>query len=165
MDVGTQLRLCESPLDIAEAMQARILALPSESSQSDGWPDAPSTGPGRAWIFTSATLGSDEQLTWFTERAGLQDAQILRVASPFHYPSQAALYVPGHLPPPKADPSHSRVLAQWVGGCCRDTGRAHALNDHHAQGLARHGRCAQGAFAACGARWRCWSRESGPSGG
>src|SRR6218665_3531108 len=46
-------------------------------------PENPAAGPGRAWIFTSATLGEDEQLSWFTQRAGLQDAEILRVASPF----------------------------------------------------------------------------------
>ncbi|WP_298213604.1 ATP-dependent DNA helicase [Acidovorax sp.] len=116
VDVGTQLRMIESPLDIAEAMRTRLLVSSAESSQEgdDGWPDAPPTGPGRAWIFTSATLGDDERLTWFTERAGLQDAEILRVASPFDYPTQAALYVPRHLPSP-ADPSHSRMLAQWVG--------------------------------------------------
>ena len=150
VDVGTQLRLCESPLDIAEAMQARILALPSESSQSDGWPDAPSTGPGRAWIFTSATLGSDEQLTWFTERAGLQDAQILRVASPFHYPSQAALYVPGHLPPP-ADPSHSRVLAQWVGDAAETLGGRTLVLTTTLKALHAMADVLKARFAACGA--------------
>ena len=114
VDVGPQLRLTESPLDIAEAMRTRLLATPAEPVGDDGWPGEPAAGPGRAWVFTSATLGDDEQLSWFTERAGLQDAQILRVASPFDYGAQAALYVPRHLPSP-VDPSHSKALARWVG--------------------------------------------------
>ena len=113
LDVGSQLRLVESPLDIAEAMRTRLMAAPPQAVGEDGWPQAPAAGPGRSWIFTSATLGDDEKLSWFTERAGLQDAKILRVASPFDYASQAALYVPQHLPPP-VDPSHSGALAQWI---------------------------------------------------
>lgn len=114
LDVGAQLRLIESPLDIAQAMRARVLAAPSVAAEEDGWPEESSGGPGRAWIFTSATLGTDERLTWFTEPAGLEDAQVLRVESPFDYALQAALHVPRHLPSP-SDPSHSRQLADWVG--------------------------------------------------
>lgn len=121
VDVGPQLRLTESPLDIAEAMRTRLLATPAEPVGDDGWPGEPAAGPGRAWVFTSATLGDDEQLSWFTERAGLQDAQILRVASPFDYGAQAALYVPRHLPSP-ADPSHSKALARWVGEAAAQLG-------------------------------------------
>lgn len=113
LDVGTQLRLIESPLDIADAMRTRILASPAETSQGDAWPEDTSASAGRAWIFTSATLGDDEALTWFTERTGLQDARTLRVASPFDYARQAALYVPRQLPSP-VDPSHSRAVADWV---------------------------------------------------
>jgi ATP-dependent DNA helicase DinG len=102
-------------------MRTRLLAAPAESADSDGWPDEPAAAPGRAWIFTSATLGDDERLTWFTERAGLQDAEILRVASPFDYAAQAALYVPRHLPSP-ADPTHSGALAQWVGDATAQLG-------------------------------------------
>lgn len=121
VDVGPQLRLTESPLDIAEAMRTRLLATPAEPVGDDGWPGEPAAGPGRAWVFTSATLGDDEQLSWFTERAGLQDAQILRVASPFDYGAQAALYVPRHLPSP-ADSSHSTALARWVGEAAAQLG-------------------------------------------
>lgn len=121
VDVGAQLRLIESPLDIAEAMRTRLLAAPAAAQEADGWPAEHAAGPGRAWVFTSATLGDDEALTWFTERAGLQDARILRVASPFDYAAQAALYVPRHLPMP-ADPAHSTALAQWVGAAAEQLG-------------------------------------------
>lgn len=117
LDVGTQLRLVESPLDIADAMHTRLLAaqeaprLPAAEKVAAA---AIAEAPPRAWIFTSATLGDDPQLRWFTEPCGLESADILRVPSPFDYAVQAALYVPGHLPKP-ADPGHSVQLARWVG--------------------------------------------------
>ena len=102
VDAGTQLRLVESPLDIAEAVQARLL----KTGQ-----DPAGEGSRRAWIFTSATLGDDPRLRWFTEPCGLHEAEVLRVASPFDYPTQAALYLPHGLPRP-SDPGHSDAVAR-----------------------------------------------------
>lgn len=99
VDAGTQLRLVESPLDIAEAVQTRLLARNQEE------------GSQRSWIFTSATLGDDERLSWFTEPCGLSQAQVRKVGSPFDYASQAAVYVPRTVPRPN-DPGHSAAVAQ-----------------------------------------------------
>jgi ATP-dependent DNA helicase DinG len=104
LDVATHLRLVESPLDIAEAVQRKMLKTGEPQEEDE---DAPR----RAWVFTSATLGDDARLSWFTEPCGLQEAQVLRVASPFDYPSQAALYVPRQLPRPN-DPAHSGAVAR-----------------------------------------------------
>lgn len=101
LDVGTQLSLVESPLDIAETVRTRLLA-----------PSGEEGGP-RSWIFTSATLGHDAQLRWFTESCGLGDAEILKVESPFDYAAQAGVYVPRHLPKP-SDPGHSAQVADFV---------------------------------------------------
>ena len=101
LDVGTHLRLIESPLDIAEAVRTRVL--------KKGAADPEDTG--RAWIFTSATLGDDPKLRWFTEPCGLTDARVLRVESPFDYANQAALYVPRAFPKPN-DPAHGIRVAQ-----------------------------------------------------
>ncbi|MDB5730509.1 MAG: helicase c2, partial [Variovorax sp.] len=101
VDVGTQLRLVESPLDIAHAMRTRVLKSAAVTPEDSG----------RAWIFTSATLGDDARLRWFTEPCGLQEAQVLRVESPFDYARQAALYVPATLPKPN-DPAHSAEVAR-----------------------------------------------------
>jgi len=99
-----QARLVESPLDIREML--------TEQRGSGS----------RAWIFTSATLGDDDRLTWFTESTGLEDAVTLRVSSPFDYPRHARLWVPASFPRPN-DPGHSTAvgtlaasLAQAVGG-------------------------------------------------
>jgi ATP-dependent DNA helicase DinG len=67
----------------------------------------------RSWIFTSATLGDDDRLSWFTEPCGLADADVLRVGSPFDYAAQAAVYVPRELPRPN-DPGHSSAVAKLV---------------------------------------------------
>lgn len=103
VDVGTQLRLVESPLNISKAVQTKMLGEVGGSSKT--------------WVFTSATLGDDDKLGWFTEPCGLGEAKILRVGSPFNYETQAALYVPQGLPKP-GDPSHSEKLARaaavWV---------------------------------------------------
>lgn len=103
VDVATHLRLVESPLDIAEAVQRKLLKTGQDEPEGEG--------PRKAWIFTSATLGDDARLTWFTEPCGLAEAEVLRVASPFDYPAQAALYVPRHLPRPN-DPGHSGAVAR-----------------------------------------------------
>jgi ATP-dependent DNA helicase DinG len=104
VDVGSQLRLVESPLDIAEAMRSRVLGRQIDAAEDAG-------GTGRSWIFTSATLGDDARLRWFTEPCGLDDAEVLRVQSPFDYARQASLYVPRDFPKPN-DPSHGERVAR-----------------------------------------------------
>jgi len=115
IDVGTQLRLVQSPLDIAKAVREKLLR--------EGDQDASS----RAWIFTSATLGDDERLSWFTEPCGLGNAEVLRVGSPFDYATQAAVYVPRELPKPN-DPAHSIQVARLAAeGAVRLSGRTMVL--------------------------------------
>ena len=109
VELGGGLRLVESPLDIAEAMRTRLLATVQEAVDEDGWPALPQ-GPSRAWVFTSATLGHDAELSWFVKRCGLEGARILRVESPFDYGAQAGLFVPQDFPSP-ADPAHGSAVA------------------------------------------------------
>ena len=111
VDVGAQLRLIESPLDIADAMRKRVLKIGEAGDEEGEEGGAPQEDSGRAWIFTSATLGDEPTLRWFTEPCGLGDAQVLRVQSPFDYAAQAALYVPRVFPKPN-DPSHSLQVAK-----------------------------------------------------
>ncbi|MBC7681370.1 MAG: ATP-dependent DNA helicase [Ferruginibacter sp.] len=108
LEVGLQLRLTESPLDIANAVQTRLLA-PTVGARA------------KSWVFTSATLGDDARLGWFTERCGLQDATCLRVESPFDYATQASLYVPRHLPKP-SDQSHSAQVSAFAAAAARQLG-------------------------------------------
>lgn len=99
----TQARLMESPLDIREAMQQQIAGAP------------------RAWIFTSATLGAEPTLKWFTRSAGLEDCRTLQVGSPFDYPAHARLYVPSRFPRPN-EPGHPLAVARLAARCVRALG-------------------------------------------
>jgi ATP-dependent DNA helicase DinG len=101
VDAGAQLRLVESPLDIAEAVRTRVLRSDSADPEAEG----------RAWIFTSATLGDDPKLRWFTEPCGLEAAEVLRVQSPFDYARQAALYVPRSFAKP-GEAAHGQQVAR-----------------------------------------------------
>jgi ATP-dependent DNA helicase DinG len=107
LDVGTQLRLVESPLDISSAVKSKVLGGAGEGEKS--------------WIFTSATLGDDDKLSWFTQPCGLADAKVLRIGSPFDYARQAALYIPEDFPKP-ADPSHSAKVAESAATWSRQLG-------------------------------------------
>ncbi len=67
--------------------------------------------PIKSWIFTSATLGHDASLSWFTQPCGLESAQVLQVKSPFDYPKQAVLFVPkGMVLPSHAD--HGKEVSE-----------------------------------------------------
>ena len=131
-DASNHLRLVESPLDIAQAVRERMLgeAVPvsvtaagveTEPPRSDAAPMPVAAGRGRAWVFTSATLGEDDRLTWFIEPCGLTDARVLRVASPFDYPSQASVYVPPAMPRP-GDEAHALAVADLAANAARRLG-------------------------------------------
>ncbi len=107
VEVGAQLRLVESPLDIADAVKIKLLGASGNASKT--------------WIFTSATLGTDEKLSWFTQACGLSDARILRIGSPFDYSRQAALYIPQDFPKP-SDVSHPLKVAAAAADWCRQIG-------------------------------------------
>lgn len=107
LDVGTQLRLVESPLDIAQAIQAKVFTDDKAAAKS--------------WVFTSATLGDDAQLSWFTQPCGLTGAEVLQVGSPFDYARQAALYIPRNFPKP-GDPAHTAAVAASAADWARQLG-------------------------------------------
>ena len=136
-EVSAQLRLIESPLDIAQSFSALtrpVSAAPAIDASHVNEPDSlealmagdprhnasdrASSGAlvglgQRAWIFTSATLGDEPSLRWFTEPCGLSSAEVMQVSSPFDYARQAALYVPTHLPRP-GDADHAAQVARLV---------------------------------------------------
>lgn len=125
LEVGSQLRLVESPLDISKAVQSLMLQRTPGNSQTNMPPGDP--GPSetphtpKSWIFTSATLGEDEEMKWFTEPCGLLHARKLRVASPFDYENMSAIYVPKGMPKPN-DVSHTRAVACLVEKYARQLG-------------------------------------------
>jgi len=142
MDVSaSQMRLMEAPLDIAQTVRERLMRQGQATAADDvlaeeaPWqdeqdafnalephvPHPPDDARPRSWIFTSATLGDDPRLRWFTEPCGLESAQVLRVGSPFDYPAQAALYVPRDIVRPN-DPAHSAQVATLAAESVRRLG-------------------------------------------
>jgi ATP-dependent DNA helicase DinG len=124
LDVGVQLRLVESPLDIAATVRKRLLGLDKDGGLQNGQganeiEDAERRQ--RSYIFTSATLGDDDKLSWFTQPCGLETAQVLQASSPFDYATQATVYVPRHLPQPK-DAGHTLAVADLVSKAVRRLG-------------------------------------------
>jgi len=93
-----QARLVESPLDIREMLTQQRAA------------------SAKTWIFTSATLGDDEALSWFTASTGLEDASRLRVGSPFDYPANARVWVPAGMPLPNAQ-GHPAAVGALAARC------------------------------------------------
>ncbi len=81
-----------TPLDIAGIFQARVDAHPC------------------AWVFTSATLAVGEDFAHFTERLGLEEAEKLRLDSPFDYAHNALMYLPEGLPEPNQSHYTSAVV-------------------------------------------------------
>ncbi len=98
-----QARLVESPLDIRDMLSEQRQLSP------------------KAWIFTSATLGDDDALSWFTAATGLEDAAKLRVGSPFDYARHARVWVPQHMPLPNAA-AHSATVGALAARCASALG-------------------------------------------
>jgi ATP-dependent DNA helicase DinG len=141
VEIGTQMRMVESPLDISQAVHTHMLqrpALGALEAQSQSFDTsqpsktAPMTAPmtdprtlqatlQKSWIFTSATLGEDDLMEWFTEPCGLKHSRKLKVASPFDYANKAVIYVPKDMPKP-SEPSHARTVADWVERHARQLG-------------------------------------------
>jgi len=98
-----QARLVESPLDIRDMLTEQRARAP------------------KAWIFTSATLGDDDDLSWFTATTGLEDAVKLRLGSPFDYAAHARLFVPSRFPKPN-EPDHATAVATLAAHCAAALG-------------------------------------------
>lgn len=121
---GVTIRMVESPLDIAGDMRTHwgltaAEAVADEMDAAGAGTEKPvarkaaeaAQAQSHAWIFTSATLGADPQLSHFTQACGLEGAQVLQVPSPFNYSKQSVLYVPSDMPDPKEVGAHGRAVA------------------------------------------------------
>ena len=118
-EVSASLRVVQAPLDVAETFLKLTAPAKVDKPQDQAMVAAPAQpgaepgAAGRAWVFTSATLGDEPSLRWFTGPCGLSSARTLRVESPFDYANQAALYVPEDMSPP-GDRQHALDVARLV---------------------------------------------------
>jgi ATP-dependent DNA helicase DinG len=92
-----------------------------------------------AWIFTSATLSLGEDFTHFTHRLGLDEAETLKIDSPFDYERQSLLYLPQGMPEPASRNYVAAVIETSVPLIDASRGGAFVLFTSHralAQGAA-----------------------------
>ena len=106
--------LRRTPLDVARAFRTRVQGLGTKS-----------------WVYTSATLAVGDDFTHFTERLGLDDAQMKRWSSPFDYAQQALLYLPSSLPDPGAPDYTAKVVETALPVLRASRGRAFLLFTSH----------------------------------
>lgn len=81
----------------------------------------------RAIVLTSATLAVDGSFAYVKGRLGIGEAEELRVASEFDYATQALLYLPRRMPPPKSPSFAEAVARETIALLTRSQGRAFVL--------------------------------------
>jgi len=81
----------------------------------------------RSVLLTSATLAVDRSFEYIRRRLGVQRPQELQVASEFDYATQALLYLPRRMPPPKAPGFASAAAREAIEILTRSRGRAFVL--------------------------------------
>ena len=88
---------------------------------------------------------------------------MLRVGSPFDYPSQAGLYLPRELPRPN-DPGHSLAVARLAASAALRIGGRTMVLTTTLRALRAIGEELLRALRRTAASWRSWCRANGPSG-
>jgi ATP-dependent DNA helicase DinG len=81
----------------------------------------------RTVVLTSATLAVDASFEYVRGRLGLRQAGEVRVPSEFDYASQALLYLPRRMPPPKSPAFAEAVAREAIELLKRSRGRAFVL--------------------------------------
>jgi ATP-dependent DNA helicase DinG len=106
-------RLNRTPLEIADIFRAHLEARPA------------------AWLFTSATLAVGESFDHFAHQLGIEGGERARWDSPFDYPNQALLLLPGGLPEPQAPGFNLAVARLALAVLEASRGRAFLLYTSH----------------------------------
>jgi ATP-dependent DNA helicase DinG len=87
------------------------------------------TGP--TAVLVSATLTVGGEFGFLRERLGLSEGHELAVGSPYDFREQALLYLPQHLPDPRADDALERSVEEVVALCRLSAGRALVLTSSY----------------------------------
>jgi ATP-dependent DNA helicase DinG len=82
----------------------------------------------RSVVLTSATLAVDSSFGYVKGRLGLREADEIRVPGEFDYASQALLYLPRRMPPPKSPGFAAAVAVEAIDILRRTRGRAFVLS-------------------------------------
>jgi ATP-dependent DNA helicase DinG len=106
---GRGIFLRASPIDVARIVQEALFSRM------------------RAAVLTSATLAVDGSFDYVRGRLGIRRADEVRVASEFDFATQALLYLPRRMPPPRAPAFAQAAAREIVEIVKRSRGRAFVL--------------------------------------
>jgi ATP-dependent DNA helicase DinG len=109
--------LCGAPLDVSRALRQHLF----------GGGSGGGSGNGPTAILTSATLGTgdDASFGWLRRQLGIDDADTLRVGSPFDYDRAVRMVIPEAMPDPTdATPFRAAVAEQCLEHVRANGGRA-----------------------------------------
>ena len=106
---GRGLFLRAAPIDVSRIVREQVL------------------GRFRSTVLTSATLTVDGRFDYLRGRLGVTQAAEHRLASEFDYGTQAILYLPRHMPPPKSPDFGMAVARESLEILRRTEGRAFVL--------------------------------------
>ena len=81
----------------------------------------------RSVVLTSATLAVDDGFSYVKGRLGIRDTEEIRVPSEFDYRTQALLYLPRRMPPPKSPAFADAAAREAIELLKRSRGRAFVL--------------------------------------
>src|SRR5581483_9357848 len=82
-------------------------------------------------VLVSATLSVGGEFGFVRDRLGLANAHELAVGSPYDFREQALLYLPRHLPDPRADGALDAVVEEVLALCRLSSGRALVLTSSY----------------------------------
>jgi ATP-dependent DNA helicase DinG len=88
-------------------------------------------GEGPTAILVSATLTAGGEFAFVRDRLGLTEAHELAVGSPYDFREQALLYLPSHLPDPRAAGALDRAVEEVAALCRVSAGRALVLTSSY----------------------------------
>jgi ATP-dependent DNA helicase DinG len=92
----TKLTLTAAPVEVASQLRKLIFR------------------PENTAIMTSATLAVGDNLRYFVNRIGGEDATALQVDSPFDYARQMQVFIPRKMPEPAARDAYESALGHWI---------------------------------------------------
>jgi ATP-dependent DNA helicase DinG len=81
----------------------------------------------RTVVLTSATLAVDDSFDYVKGRLGIKESDEIQVASEFDFKSQALMYLPRRMPPPKAPTFGEAAARETIELLKRSRGRAFVL--------------------------------------
>jgi ATP-dependent DNA helicase DinG len=114
-----------------------------------------------AWVFTSATLSVGEDFSHFTSRLGLEEAETVRIPSPFDFERQSLLWLPEGLPEPAATDFVSALLDASMPLIDAARGGAFILFTSH-RALSEAAMRLRALWSAAGTRYRLFVQGEAP---